>query len=56
MIKKIFAVGSIFGFIYIGCYTSLLEDVFNVGNVATSGGLVGYLLMGLIASVLIVKK
>ena len=56
MIKKLLSIGGIFGLIYIGLYTSLIEDIFNCTYVAQGGGLIEYLLLGIIATILIVKK
>lgn len=54
--KKLISILGVFGFIYIGCYTDWIEEIFNTGGVARSGGLVEYILLGIIASILILKK
>ena len=56
MIKKVLAIMGVFGLIYVGCYTGIIEGIFGCGGVAQGGGLLGYLLLGIIASVLILKK
>jgi len=56
MIKKILAISGIFGLVYIGSYTNIIEDIFNCSGVAQGGGLIGYLLLSIIASILILKK
>ena len=54
--KKVISIVGIFGFIGICCFTNLIESTFNINGVAQSGGLTEYCLLGLIASILIVKK
>ena len=56
MIKKILAVVSVFGFIYIGMYTPLIENIFGCRAVDVGGGLVQYTLLAIIISLLIIKK
>ncbi len=56
MIKKVLAISGIFGFIYVATYTSLIEDLFSCSGVAQEGGLVQYVLLSIIASILILKK
>lgn len=56
MIKKILAISSIFSLVYIGMYTNIIENIFNCDYVAQDGGLIGYLLLSIIASILILKK
>lgn len=56
MIKKILIIGSVFGFIYVGMYTNLIEDLFGCRAVDVGGGLIQYVLLGIIASLLVFKK
>lgn len=56
MTKKILAMVSVFGFVYIGMYTNLIEDVFGCRAVDVGGGLIQYILLGIIISLLIIKK
>ncbi len=56
MIKKILAIVSMFGFIYVGMYTPLVEHLFGCRAVDVGGGLIQYVLLGIIISILIIKK
>ena len=56
MIKKILAIVSMFVFVYIGMYTNLIEDLFGCRPVDVGGGLIQYVLLGVIISLLLFKK
>ena len=56
MVKKILAIVGVFGFIYIGMHTNLIEDLFSCRAVDVGGGLIQYVLLGIIISLLIIKK
>jgi len=56
MVKKIATALGISALIYVGCFTSYIENLFNINHVAQPGGLLEYCFLGLIAWVLLNGK
>ena len=56
MVKKIATALGISALIYVGCFTSYVEDLFNIDPVTQCGGLLEYCFLGLIAWALLNGK